>query len=681
MAGRTGLGQVASRHFANWGFVMSLLFSWGGLAKSARLVFYLAVGLAVVGTPLSRVAGQTSSWIDPNGGDYSDTANWLGSVPDTIGENARFNIAPTFDVLFGSGSNTTVGDLIVNDGDVTFASDGATVATYTIDDDAFIEGGDLTLSQTGGVGDKILDVGDLLQIRFGSTLRAELGSTVTADRMFVGNSSAGGTAIFDGAGTMLTINSGIVGLGGTGGTGTLTFQNGSTGNSISGLLSVMNESSFIGTTGRLNVLSAATLQTEDIEVGFSGSASAVQEGTLTVSGAGSMLTQTGASTLTIGDDVNPNVTSDVIVSSGGQFDSGTGATLIQNSGTLTITDGTFNANGALTMTAGTTLSLDGGALNANAGLDNSAGGTLNFLDGLLSVTGGSFVPNTGGPYTIQGPTAAEQPHLQIGAGATLNFGNGLFVGLARHGELTVTGGGSVSSATGVIGDTDGSTGTATVDSAGSTWTNTGTLFVGDGGDGTLNIQNGGAVSNTEGFIGNLSTSTSTATVDGAGSTWTNSVNLFVGNSGTGTLNIQNGGTVSNSDGFIGDDPNSTGMVTVDGSDPNGNASTWTNSSDLFVGFDGNGTLTIQNGGTVSDRIGYIGRNASSTGTATVDGAGSTWINSTNMVVGHSGNGTLNIQNGGSVSNQASGNIGNGTGSTGMATVGGRAPPGRIQVPC
>ena len=73
----------------------------------------------------------------------------------------------------------------------------------------------------------------------------------------------------------------------------------------------------------------------------------------------------------------------------------------------------------------------------------------------------------------------------------------------------------------------GSTGTVTVDGAGSTWTNAGELSVGGRGNGTLNILNGGSVSNTLGAIGYEDGSTSTATVDGTGSAWTNSGQLYV----------------------------------------------------------------------------------------------------------------------------------------------------------
>jgi T5SS/PEP-CTERM-associated repeat protein len=83
-------------------------------------------------------------------------------------------------------------------------------------------------------------------------------------------------------------------------------------------------------------------------------------------------------------------------------------------------------------------------------------------------------------------------------------------------------------------------------------------------------------------------------VNGAGSAWNNSGSLFVGYNGTGTLKINNGGTISNTDGYIGRNSTSTGTVTVDGA-----GSIWTNTDDLYVGFDGQGTLTISNKGLVS----------------------------------------------------------------------------------
>jgi T5SS/PEP-CTERM-associated repeat protein/autotransporter-associated beta strand protein len=81
----------------------------------------------------------------------------------------------------------------------------------------------------------------------------------------------------------------------------------------------------------------------------------------------------------------------------------------------------------------------------------------------------------------------------------------------------------------------------------------------------------------------------------------------------------------------------------------GSGSQWNNTSNLFVGYSGAGTLTITSGGSVSDASGLIGYNTGSSGVVTVSGSGSTWTNSTALAIGQSGTGTLAIENGGLVS--------------------------------
>ena len=240
---------------------------------------------------------------------------------------------------------------------------------------------------------------------------------------------------------------------------------------------------------------------------------------------------------------------------------------------------------------------------------------------------------------------------------------GLRVGVSATGALTIQTGGTVNNTLGIIGDNAGSTGTAIVDGAGSSWTNSNDFYVGHNGNGTLTVRNGGTLSNVVGFVGRYSTSTSTATVDGPGSTWTNSSDLIVGYAGNGTLNIRNGGKVSSDWGFVALDPGSTGAVTVDGA-----GSAWTTAGDFFLGYDGNGTLTVRNSGTLSNVTGYIGLSSTSTSTATVDGAGSTWTNGGNLYVGYFGAGTLTIRNGAAVSASAL-FIANQAGSTGTLNIG------------
>ena len=82
-----------------------------------------------------------------------------------------------------------------------------------------------------------------------------------------------------------------------------------------------------------------------------------------------------------------------------------------------------------------------------------------------------------------------------------------------------------------------------------------------------------------------------------------------------------------------------------------------------------GTLSITNGGSVSNATGYIGYYSGSSGMVTVDGAGSTWTNSGDLYVGNHGSGTLSISNGGSVSVAGSTYVGWGEGSLGAIQFG------------
>src|SRR5690349_17650205 len=181
--------------------------------------------------------------------------------------------------------------------------------------------------------------------------------------------------------------------------------------------------------------------------------------------------------------------------------------------------------------------------------------------------------------------------------------------------------------------------------------------------GSLTIKNGGTLGSTAAFLGYLADANGVVTVTGAGSAWNNSSDLFLAASpsSTGTLTISNGGAVSDTVGHVGS--GGTGIATVDGA-----GSTWTNSGDLYIAEHGTGTLAITKGGAVSNAVGTIGWHAGSNGTVTVDGASSTWTNSSNLFVGDQGTGALTVSGGGAVSN-LSGILGNLAGSTGTATVG------------
>jgi T5SS/PEP-CTERM-associated repeat protein len=99
-------------------------------------------------------------------------------------------------------------------------------------------------------------------------------------------------------------------------------------------------------------------------------------------------------------------------------------------------------------------------------------------------------------------------------------------------------------------------------------------------------------------MGFSSGSSGQVTVDGDSSTWTNFSILYIGREGPGTLNITGGGKVSNSHGYMGCSSGSSGQVTVDGA-----GSMWDSSGSVYVGGDqsgagGTGTLTVRNSGQV-----------------------------------------------------------------------------------
>ena len=423
------------------------------------------------------------------------------------------------------------------------------------------------------------------------------GSTLLSSTIYLGNTmGATGMVTVDGTGSTWT-NSNFLWVGASG-TGTLNITNGGqvTGSSY----------------GYLGYNTGAT-------------------GTVTADGTGSMWTI--GSYLYLGS-------------------AGTGTLNITHGGMVTVTGTTLVAY-ASTATGSINFGPNGGTLTTQSlyavPAQITGTGTINtrgvFNDGDLMFDATHGLNQT---LTWIGANQNVTVHLDLtgGSGGAGDLG----AGYQGTGTLAIRDGVTVTSGYGYLGYSVGATGTATVDGTGSAWT-TSNLYVGNDGTGAPTITNGGKVSNVFGCLGYQAGATGTATVDGTSSTWTNSNSaiggLSVGYSGTGTLTITNGGKVSSSDGNLGHSVGSAGMVIVDGP-----GSTWTNNSNPFgslcVGNSGTGTLTITNGGQVSNtRHGYLGRFTGATGTATVDGTGSTWI-SDYLSVGDSGTGTLNITNGGTV---------------------------------
>jgi T5SS/PEP-CTERM-associated repeat protein len=257
-----------------------------------------------------------------------------------------------------------------------------------------------------------------------------------------------------------------------------------------------------------------------------------------------------------------------------------------------------------------------------------------------------------------------------GSGSLWSNGT-LHVGCGGTASLSITNGGEVDTHTGAIGKSPGSTGTVAVDGALSLWYNDYNLEIGRRGDATLNITNGGrvvsGVVHTYTYVGEYSGSTGTVKIDGIGSYLSAASVLVVGNSGDGRLDITRGGRCydypssgnvrsDNYNDFIGYNSGSTGVVTVGGT-----GSLWRidelTTRQIYVGYGGNGTLRITNGGTVaphsygsngSTTSIYIGYSSGSTGSVAVDGTGSTLTIDNGLSVGVYGAGKLIATGGGVV---------------------------------
>jgi T5SS/PEP-CTERM-associated repeat protein len=245
-----------------------------------------------------------------------------------------------------------------------------------------------------------------------------------------------------------------------------------------------------------------------------------------------------------------------------------------------------------------------------------------------------------------------------GSGSFWDNHGSLYVGRAGNGTLNITDGATVTNITSYIGYESNSTGVVNVDGFGSMWAPGNPLYVGYSGNGTLNVTNSSIVSSTYCSIG----ASGKMMVDGSSAKFPS---LYIG----GGLTISGGGIVdSNRNSHINSGSGVTGIVTVDGI-----GSKW-NAIGLTVGDDSNAILNIINGGAVDSVNFYndpacIGFSAGSTSFVTVDGANSTWTHSSDLYVGHYGNGTLQISGGAAVSITDTTYVADGADSAGIITFG------------
>ena len=265
-------------------------------------------------------------------------------------------------------------------------------------------------------------------------------------------------------------------------------------------------------------------------------------------------------------------------------------------------------------------------------------GSYNGGVALVGINGvGSLTGNGGGPYSafgaIFGVNAGSTGSVSLSNNTQIDIGAyGLIVGLRGRGTATI-GGGSVVNSSGAyfnnasIGEYAGSVGTLTVTGAGSQLISSGTdnavSIARSGGTGTLNVLAGGLVETLGLYVARAGNGT--VNVSGVGSHLVVSNDngsyssfpaqagfaSFGGNAGSrGTLNVTAGGVVDIRDTSTEDNPalrlglrsGSVGIGIVDGAGSQINISqqaAGTYGPNLQLGVQGDGTLTVRNGGAVN----------------------------------------------------------------------------------
>ena len=226
----------------------------------------------------------------------------------------------------------------------------------------------------------------------------------------------------------------------------------------------------------------------------------------------------------------------------------------------------------------------------------------------------------------------------------------IYVGVEGHGSLTIDQGAVASTPNVVVGADAGGAGNVLVSDVNSQWS-TGQIIVGDAGTGQLKVVKLATVNSNSGILGNGVDSSGEAVVTGAGSRWNLLGQLLVGNGGSGELTVSDGATVANTKAspvawIIGS--SASGSVTVEDA-----GSKMSLLVPLHVGLNGTGSLTVKNGGTVSDTTATIGRFEGAIGTVDVQGSGSSWTHASTLFIGGDqagagGSGELSISNAGLV---------------------------------
>ncbi len=655
------------------------------LALAAALASWLAAGTA-------RAALAVDSWTGAVSTDWSNSLNWLEtpgnlsvlptSTTKVVLDLGTGNLAIIASTGFSTGSlfvgNTTAGAANA----LTIQSGGNLTSNTTIIGNGFESSGVIVVTDTASSwnvtnGAVIVGANGTGNLSIANGASAEIASNDTMGvALYVGGAGNGtGTVLISDVDSSLNRSSLFVDTGaivvGAGASGNLTVANGgqiiasgADSNGVAVYIGAGSNSSTFTVTGRGGPFNFSS-KMDDY-------------------GGAMVVGSTSNGTLSVTDSGTVNVL--------GIDGSGVGLYLGQNSGTV----GQVTVTDSLNATTRSTLNVSNGP--AYIGLDGT--GNLAILGGGK----GSFTGSDGSSSVYFGYDANSTGNATISTGldtgtqSLLTAVKGVEIGFSGNSTVTVANGGTMVAASSsadvfgfglVLGDQAGSNGNLVVHDfvGGNVSTVTvshGAGVVGLDGTGNLSISNDGVVNfngtdsgNVGLYAGYGANSTGTITVGGANLNVQNGA-LIIGFNGTGNLDIQNSASVTarghdsgNISVYIGYNEGSNGSVIVD----DGAGFLGVDGGALVVGYNGNGTMTVDAGATTDNESpdgngfsAYVAYGANSTGTVNITDSGSQWfIDGGVLAVGYSGNGSLTVSNGGSMTTNGI-SIANQENSTGSITV-------------
>ncbi|WP_429597061.1 autotransporter domain-containing protein [Variovorax sp. PvP013] len=538
-------------------------------------------------------------------------------------------------------------------------------------------GSDGTLAITGP--SSSVDVGLATVVGPSSTGKATIsdGGALNTLDMWMGSTRDGkGSVTVDGAGSTLAVSRSMI-VGSTG-VGELSVLNGAQASALNA--SVGQSTGSTGTVrvdGAFDGLTSTLTASRSIYVGDMGN------GAMTVSGGGRVSAKKDI--VLANNPENPQGTGGLTVTGTGSKVSADEQIQVGNygAGKVTVSDGGALTSGELWIgrnegsTGDVAVTGTGSQLTSNAVLIGTLGeGTMAVADGGKVLAKTIYIGTDKNGKGRLDVTDADSK-VEIGV---------LVVGSGGTGSMQVAKGAQVSvSDAAFVGAGNGSDGTLTITGASpvpgataSTMNVQGTTYVGLYGKGRAIVSEGGALTTgslsvgTNAYVNNATNDSiignGSVAVDGAGSKLSVSSQLTVGDEGVGALSVSNGAKADASSMAVGKAAGSTGAVKVAGA---GSQLTLIN---LMVGDAGTGTVEVSGGGAMSvkptELTPVIGAQASSQGSVSVTGAGSKLDIVSNVTVGQSGTGTLTVSDGGQASVNTYVEMGQEAGSIGTLTVGG-----------